>query len=405
MTKPTKRTRPTLQRPEQVTLCSQESVISELTLPRYSNAGGEFATGNDIGNDYSDNVLKEIEKDCHGGDGGDSDVEGDEVLIHESAVVPSRGDNDDVEPEDSRGKSLGIVDLTDSSGGVTGKIIMNQGNVTSIQLEDDVQSEVKIASPPPDWKPPTAQESRGEPKFEELDNPGSWPQYCFRPVFNGRSSSTKYRHHALPTGAIPVPKNDEGGRREYNGWTFHYNGWTNPGPSHRQGATMGNMFPEGTEGCLDANVLKKLGLTKSRMQSTDALFFLQLILPICNTEFSGVKDDPRISYYHDVETHTNSTKFASGMGGSYGHNWTPTTSKELVTFDGVLVRDGVLGGTQGALHRRWDKLGPCYSPEIARMMTLTRFGELKRNIKLCNNDKAPKKGEGKSKSSSVLRFN
>ena len=58
--------------------------------------------------------MKGIEKDCHGGDGGDSDVEGDELLIHELAVVPSRGDNDDVEPEDSRGKSLGIVDLTDS---------------------------------------------------------------------------------------------------------------------------------------------------------------------------------------------------------------------------------------------------------------------------------------------------
>ena len=304
-----------------------------------------------------------MEKDYCGGDGGDSDVEGDEVLIHESAVV--RGaDNDDVEPEDGRGKSLGIVDLTDSSGGVIGNIIMTDGNVTNLQLEDAMMSDVKIASPPPDWTAPSAQESRGEPKFEDLDNPGLWPQYCFRPVFSGRTSTSKYKHHALPTGAMPLPKNDDGFRK-VNGWDFHYNGWTNPGPSHRHGATTANMFPEGTEGSLDPNVLKKMGLTKSRMQSMDALFFLQLILPICNTKLSGIEDDPRISYYHEVETHTNSTKFASGMGASYGHNWTPTTSKELVNFDGVLVRDGVLGGTQGALHRRWDRLGPCYSADIA----------------------------------------
>ena len=394
MPNPSLRTRPTLQRPLQVTVC-EESVISELSGPR-TNAGGTFctsvATGNDIA-DHSKTVMNEIEKDYCGGDGGDSDVEGDEVLIHESAVV--RGaDNDDVEPEDCRGKSLGIVDLTDSSGGVMGNIIMTDGNVTNLQLEDAMMSDVKIATPPPDWTAPTAQEARGEPKFEDLDNPGLWPQYCFRPVFSGRTSTSKYKHHALPTGAMPVPKNDDGFRK-FNGWEFHYNGWKNPGPPHRHGATTTNMFPEGTEGSLDANILKKMGLTKSRMQSMDALFFLQLILPICNTELSGIEGDPRISYYHEVETHTNSTKFASGMGASYGHNWTPTTSKELVNFDGVLVRDGVLGGTQGALHQRWDQVGPCYSADIARAMTLTRFGELKRSIKLCNNDKAAKRGEGK----------
>ena len=102
------------------------SVVSELSAPTHPNPGGDPSTGNDIGDDFSKNVLKEMEKDCHGGDGGDSDVEGDEVLIHESAVVASRGDNDALEPEDCRGKSLGIVDLTDSSGGVLGKILMTE---------------------------------------------------------------------------------------------------------------------------------------------------------------------------------------------------------------------------------------------------------------------------------------
>jgi hypothetical protein len=160
---------------------------------------------------------------------------------------------------------------------------------------------------------------------------------------------------------------------------------------------MPNMFPKEMEGCLDWEVLEKLRLTKSRMRLTgevDALFFYQLILPICNMKFSGIKDDPRISYYYDIECHTNANKFASGMGGSYGHTWNPTNSKELTNFDGILVRDGVLGGSQGALYRRWERNGPCFAEDIASTMTLTRFGELKRSIKLCNNDRAPKRGEG-----------
>ena len=88
----------------------EESVVSELTLPRNRNNGGNSGgAGSDIGA-HSNDVIAEMEKDTHGGDGGDSDIEGDECLIHESGVV--QGDNDHIEPEDGRGKSLGIVDLT-----------------------------------------------------------------------------------------------------------------------------------------------------------------------------------------------------------------------------------------------------------------------------------------------------
>ena len=178
----------------------------------------------------------------------------------------------------------------------------HEGNVTNIEMTNLMKGNVKIAKPPSDWSAPVPQEARGERKFEDVDNPGSWPQYCYRPVFNGRSTAAKYKHHALPTGAMPVPKIAEGIRKS-NGWEFHYNGWTNSGPSHWHGATTTNMFPTKMDGCLDADVLKKMGLNKS------TLFFLQLILPICNPALSGIKDDPRMSYYHDVETHTNSTKF------------------------------------------------------------------------------------------------
>ena len=85
-------------------------------------------------------------------------------------------------------------------------------------------------------------------------------------------------HHALPTGATPVPLNIFG-ERVHNGWDF-YEGWT--------GGTMGRkdaeneMLPESRHGCLDKDKLKEMGLTKRRMRDPDALFFYQLLFPICD---------------------------------------------------------------------------------------------------------------------------
>ena len=169
---------------------------------------------------------------------------------------------------------------------------------------------------------------------------------------------------------------------------------------HRRGATTSNMFPDDMKGCLDADILTKLGLNEKRMgktadQETDALFFHQLILPICNPEKLGIPNDPRKAYYSEVERFTNGSKSWSGSGGSYVHSWKNVNLKELTNFDGILVRDGVLGGSQGAQHRRWEVNGPCYDPSIANVMTLARFGEIKRSLKLCNNYEAPKRGQGK----------
>ena len=40
------------------------------------------------------------------------------------------------------------------------------------------------------------------------------------------------------------------------------------------------------------------------------------------------------------------------MGASYGHAFRPISIPELVGFDDVVVRDGVLGGSSGALYCR-----------------------------------------------------
>ena len=42
-----------------------------------------------------------------------------------------------------------------------------------------------------------------------------------------------------------------------------------------------------------------------------------------------------------------------GLGGSYGHEFKSISIPELVHFDGTLIRDGVRGGSGGALYRRW----------------------------------------------------
>ena len=382
---------------------ADRSVVSELTTPSPVVAS-LLNLENEVDNNFDDLVGDELEKDNNGGDGGDSDEEGEECLIHladsddesetESEII-------DVETKDC-GKSKGFVDLTDSSGGIVGNVIFEQGDVCRTELNNS-EKEVRIYKPPSDWTIPMTRHDRDEPMFEDVDNPGDWPQYCFRPKFvkgtgTGPAGKIKYSHHRLPTGAVPVPMNDEG-KRVRNGWELHYNGWTNPGTQHRRGATTSNMFPEEMKGCLDADILAKLGLNQKRMgktgEDTDALFFYQLILPICSPQFSGIKDDPRKSYYHEVERFTNGAKFASGMGGSYGHTWKPVDLKELTNFDGILIRDGVLGGSQGALHRRWEVDRPCYEPAIAKVMTLARFGEIKRSLKLCNNYEAPKPGQGK----------
>ena len=59
---------------------------------------------------------------------------------------------------------------------------------------------------------------------------------------------------------------------------------------------------------------------------------------------------------------------------------------DLVQFNGILLRDGVLGGSNGALYEKWNTNSPIYSPEISQSMVLTSVYEIKWNTKLCNNN-------------------
>ena len=84
----------------------------------------------------------------------------------------------------------------------------------------------------------------------------------------------------MPGGAQVVPKNTAG-VREVNGWTFHYEGWCHHldnGDIWRKNATQDNIFPPDRKSKLDVELMKKMGLTRERTVSKDALFFYPAVV-------------------------------------------------------------------------------------------------------------------------------
>jgi hypothetical protein len=160
----------------------------------------------------------------------------------------------------------------------------------------------------------------------------------------------------------------------------------------RAGATRDDMFPDSRKGQLDGDLLEKLGLTRERMVKGDALFFHQLLLPMCDPQMSGIVGDARKAFYSKVETFSNLYALQIKLGGSYGHAFKNVLLDELVRFDGVVVRDGVKGGSNGAIYRRWMD-GADFDPLVAASITHTRWLQIKRVMQLNNNPTSPKRGE------------
>ena len=101
--------------------------------------------------------------------------------------------------------------------------------------------------------------------------------------------------------------------------------------------------------------------------------------------------DPKIPFYSLVTNYTNIYACAIGLlGGQYSHVYKPVKVQELIHFDGVVVRDSILGGSNGALYRRWFINGSAFDPKIYKAMTYNRFPQIKRTYKLNNNYKAKK---------------
>ena len=100
-------------------------------------------------------------------------------------------------------------------------------------------------------------------------------------------------------------------------------------------------------------VLENMGLTTAQMIEGDALFFYQLLLPICDPKRSVIQGDYRQPFCSEVKRFTNLYVYVIGLVGLYGHKFKPFELHELVHFDGVVVKDGVRGGIVGEMYRRW----------------------------------------------------
>ena len=75
-------------------------------------------------------------------------------------------------------------------------------------------------------------------------------------------------------------------------------------------------------------LLKKMDLTDDRMKSEDALFFAQLVIPICDPAKSGIKGDPRKPYYTYVASYRNSyANDVKGWNGAYLQEFCNTVSE------------------------------------------------------------------------------
>lgn len=115
--------------------------------------------------------------DNEGGDGSDSDEEGDECIIHINGMDDrSKRASRDVElsPEDDRGEVKGLVKLTATGGGKQiGNIIIGNKESSVVPLDGyiigDGNDEVKIPRVPKDYTPPPNDPNRNEPVFTDVD--------------------------------------------------------------------------------------------------------------------------------------------------------------------------------------------------------------------------------------------
>ena len=377
---------------------------NDLTLFQLSNVASPLAAANnDLPTDpslyqYAGPLDEEEAYDngCYNENGGASDSEDEpdsDIRVHETERMADRH----ITEEDHRVAQTLLEDF-----------------IAALN-EPEEEEEPWCHGAPPGWKPVAAPENwqpaapkvnKGEPEsFDLIDNPGDWCSYTFQPKFKAKAGGD-YLYHALPTGATPVPANAEG-VRSIGGWEFHYKGWSNSSTNtaaFRHGGNRDNMFPKDRAGSLDTGILRRLNLTKERMLeedgAPDALFFYQLLLPIhlidTNKGNLPVRNDPRQQFYASISKWTN--LYAVGeldLGSGYGHHWKNTNAAECLQWDGVLVMDGVRGGSDVALLRRFDKRGnnTAYDKYIDSAFTKSRWLELKRVTKLCNNLTAKKRDD------------
>jgi hypothetical protein len=362
------------------------------------------------GNDTSPPQPRELFEGTSSDDEVSSRVQMPAYMVNTQYVDAQNFNMDDaLEAEGEQGDTDSLTDMDSDSEGSEDEELEQRNQLMLIKREHvseenlflfqkGIDPEIRYCEAPEDWEPARRKEEQGEPDFESVDNPGKWSAYTYRPVFKKKNKKEKaeYSHHELPTAAVPVPK-DDNGKRVINGWEFFYDGWeADLGATHRDGATPENPFPECRKGHLDYDLLKKLGLNKQQIMAGDCLFFYQLLLPFHETHKRIIDKeknlvDPRHPYYSLVEQYSRKYAGDQGLGGSFGHSFKTPLVKEFVRFDCAITKDGACGGTRGAIHLRWKPGQDNFIEGIANSLSHTRYLQLKRVMKLNDNDKSQRR--------------
>jgi hypothetical protein len=206
----------------------------------------EREDGADISDDYDDNGVPKymlcldrrlgllekahvLERERELGDGGDSDEEGEEILIHYEARVESAEERREATDDNNS------LEDKDDNAAILARNNMNMS----------VDPRMRLPEPPPEWVPPLPKVDKGEPMLSDVDNPGNWQEF----TFTAKMENCRYKHYCLPTGAVPVPPKDDG-EHEINGCKFYCDSWSE-NKAARSDAPQDNLFPAGRKGCLD----------------------------------------------------------------------------------------------------------------------------------------------------------
>ena len=334
------------------------------------------------GNETIAKLLLEDADEC--GDGGDSDEEGEGFFI--------LGDLNDSRIISHRDRTLHDTnEIEENVLAVEENCIMSTVNVSDEEScnNDEIGTadsfggvECNLQNAPNGWKPPGPPEGwkhtlkPGEPEFSTIDNPGNWSSYTYK----AKIQKSSYINHSMPAGAIPVKLDAATGKRMSGGYEFFYNGWQHPSPTAintREGATRDNLFPKERECKLDASLLKKMGLTRERLESDDALFFFQLLCPFVDPSKSGIPGDPRMPYYTTVSSSSNLYAYnKKGWGSDYGSSYLPCTAEELVVWDGIVIRN------KSTVGNCWDLSSEnAYDPIVDKSMSFRRWLDIKAVMK------------------------
>jgi hypothetical protein len=99
-------------------------------------------------------------------------------------------------------------------------------------------------------------------------------------------------------------------------------------------------------------------------------------------------------FYSQVETLSNLYAIHIELVGLYGHKFKYIVIDELVPFDGLVIHDGVKGGSNGAIHRQWMD-GANYNALVQGSITHTQWLQSKLVMKLNKNQTSPKQGGGR----------